>query len=1114
MIAGLSGSMLSHDALQSLAAQGTLGIPERGGCGGALRTWHARVREAIGPTASARTVFDVVGQPLLERLGYGIGRVRPGRAHLEALALAGSAPCAVLVTSAWGRPLRALWGDAIRAGLAQRVRWAVAVNGPALAIFDVERPYARRSIEFDLAATMDEESARSLFCCLVRPEALRSAGEGTLVGLVKFSDEHRGEVRRSLRHGVHTAVMQLVAGFRRVVSSRTSDAQLLDESLTVVYRFLFLLFAEARGLVPSWHRTYRDAYTIDGLRRQLERGDTPTGVWESFQAVSRLAHRGCRAGTLRVQAFNGRLFSPAYAPLAARAAIDDTVAAAAVLALTTRTGAGGRRAISYADLGVEQLGGVYEHLLDFDVESRVPAPPRLVPTGRRKATGSFYTPRVLTDFVVRRALAPLVRDATPERILALRVVDPAMGSGAFLVAACRYLATAYEQALVREGVLGPDDITYRDRADFRRAVAQRCLFGVDINPMAVQLARLSMWLSTMAAEKPLTFLDHRLRAGNSLVGASIADVMRHPRPGRTSRRRDLPLFDEQSWARSIQDALTIRRQLETIPDDRVEQVREKERALAALQKDDGPLVRWREAADVWCAAWFDAALAQQPGAARAVVEQVLKGDGPLPEHVLTPLRAAARVAAARQGALHWTLEFPEVFFGEDGAELPDGGFDVVLGNPPWDMLREERGRSRERDLSGYVAGSGQYSLQGRGHANLYQLFFERGLRLLRPGGRCAVILPAGFATDQGCAALRRHLLERTRVDTFTIVQNRDGIFPIHRSLKFVILTCQDGVGTQTLPLRTGVRAAEALEQVPDTGAGPETLAVPRALLERLSGAGLEIPELRSEVDLAIVSRLAPSVPPCSDPDGWHVHFGRELNATEDRPHLQSGGPGLPVIEGKQLRAFGVDIGSSRFRIARRTAARLLDEPSTFGRARLCYRDVASPANRTTLIAAIVPAGCVTTHTVFCLKEGLAPVAQAFLCGVFNSFVANYLVRMRVNTHVTAGIVGRLPVPRPAPDDGLFRGIAAGAEALAVAWELTRAADLEAQVAQLYGLSPAEFEHVLSTFPLVDAAHRQHALRIFQERCTGMEMMPQSQPQPLDPPEGGSPSGRYRGRGPR
>ena len=143
----------------------------------------------------------------------------------------------------------------------------------------------------------------------------------------------------------------------------------------VVYRILFLLFAEARGLVPRWHPIYRDGYTIEALRGPVEMLPRPIGVWEALQAIARLAQRGCRIGTLRVPPFNGRLFSPAHAPLADSVPLDEGVVRDALLALTTRPRRGGFERIAYGDLGVEQLGGVYEHLLDFDRNARPLARP-------------------------------------------------------------------------------------------------------------------------------------------------------------------------------------------------------------------------------------------------------------------------------------------------------------------------------------------------------------------------------------------------------------------------------------------------------------------------------------------------------------------------------------------------------------------------------------------------------------------------------------------------------------------------------------------------------------------------------------------------------------------
>jgi hypothetical protein len=422
------------------------------------------------------------------------------------------------------------------------------------------------------------------------------------------------------------------------------------------------------------------------------------------------------------------------------------------------------------------------------------------------------------------------------------------------------------------------------------------------------------------------------------------------------------------------------------------------------------------------------------------------------------------------------MEFPEVFYDGSGEPLADAGFDVILGNPPWEMLR---GEGHERHgLTAFVKGSGHYRLQGDGHANLYQLFVERGLRLLRLEGNGGLILPAGFASDHGSAVLRRHVFDRTAVRTFTTIDNADGLFPIHRGLRFVLLTFRTPGRTADVPLRSGVRFVDALERVADCGGDPEALNVPRALVERVSGESMAVPELRTEADLRIVSAISLGIPALSDTQGWDAHFGRELNATDDRPYFNECGNGMPVIEGKQLVPFRAEVKRAKYWIAPDVAARIVNAGRTFSRARIAYRDVASPSNRLTLIAAIVPAGTLTTHTLFCLKTALDQEAQLFLCGVLNSYVANYVIRMRVSTHVTATIVSRLPVPRPARSDPRFARVVRAVRMLAREEDADQLAGLNAAVASLYELSTEDFEHVAGTFPLIPLAERRLALDRF------------------------------------
>jgi hypothetical protein len=1114
MIAGIRGSLLSSDALEHLVPIELSGRLDECGRSRALRrlrAWHVPLRAVLGPSAAARRVFDRVALPLFSQLGYRVvpmtGPARSGErdssiypARLDE----SGATVAALVVTGWGQDPGVAWRSAVRQGIGHGVRWCFCLTGNAVRVVDAVRTYSRRHVEFDLTTVADHENTFAVFWGLLRAEAMRPSADGCLLDrAVTISEAHRAVVRSSLQDGVHEALAHLLralraaAMHRRGIGNRASSQMLFNEALQIVYRVLFLLFAEARGLVPQWHPIYRDGYTIESIRSVVEIAPQPRGLWETLQSIARLAHRGCRIGTLRVNAFNGHLFSPVESPLAESLCLDDGAVRQAVLSLTTRAARGGRQRIAYGELGVEQLGGVYERLLDVDPPSSHQPVPRLVVrtarhSERRKATGSFYTPRSLTEFLVRRTLAPLVHDASAAKILELRVLDPAMGSGAFLVAACRYLAAAYESALLRDGEVNGEEIGERDRAHFRRMVAQRCLYGVDLNPTAVQLGRLSLWLATLSADRPLTFLDHRLRAGNSLIGAGVADLARDPR--RSRRRTDaLPLFDDSVREDRVRSAIGTREAIAREPDDTVSQVREKEHALQRLMSPDGSLARWKEACNLWCAAWFGDA-GRRPGIA-ALVDVVFDRGG-LPAHVAAPRREEARAIAERERFFHWTLEFPEVFHAPDGAFIDGAGFDAVIGNPPWEMLRGDHGGDTDRQsarrgavsVTRFTRGSGIYRLQGSGHANLYQLFLERMLALLRRGGRLGAIVPWGLACDQGAARLRRRLLDAAAIDTMISFENRKAVFPIHRGLKFLLLSATSGtaVAGSTLPCRFGVRHVDDLERAPELGTDADTIVVPRSLIERTDPVALSFPDVRGHSDVEILARIAFTVPAMGDPDGWNVHFGRELNATDDRHHFQSRGglATLPIVEGKQVSPFTVDTAAATRFIREERAARLLDRRRSFDRARLAYRDVAAATNRLTLIAAIVPARTVTTHTLFCLKEVLDDASQLYLCGMLNSLVANYLVRLRVITHVTTAIIDRLPMPRPGNGTARFQQVVELADALCrTPDDCVAASELQAHAAATYGLDRGQFRRVVDTFPLVEQADRDRAFTKFCDIVT-------------------------------
>jgi hypothetical protein len=1095
-----------------------------------FESWWQRVALTCGPATGLRAIFDVVAMPLFGSLGF---RARDasferGRARVR-LDSPQSTPVALVILP-WASQPSLVWRDATTTARGMNARWCFILAPPFLSLVDARGHACRNSVEFTLPDVLDRRSFARFWTLAhagVFDAEPRSGGPDhtsaripSIEALVAAAEGFQDGVRADLQAGVIEALGALGRVLGRG-AAREASRDAIDEALTLVYRVLFLLFAESRDLVPRGHPIYERAYAVATLCRDARSAAPAAGLWDGLAAVTRLSRIGCRTDDLIVQPFNGRLFARAAAPSleatprrsrAGSSTPRDAALQRALVALGTRPGPSGREEISYADLGVEHLGAVYERVLDLEpdefegtLESDRPRRPasarRDLPTRhhslRRKQSGTFYTPQSLAEFVVRRTLAPLVSNAPADAILSLRVLDPAMGSGAFLVAACRYLAHAYERALVEEGRCADVDLDEHERANIRRLVAERCLAGVDANPTAVQLARLSLWLTTLAQGKPLGFLDHRLRVGNSLIGASPDDLGRLA-GGRRHRGTpaSLPLFDAAGLEDTMRLATRPLLSFAARRDDTIDDVHAKEATWNRLVGDASPLAPWRLAADLWCARWFDDG--QPPPAAaelRAALDAVLKGDRTLRPAPLEHWLARARSIGAVQRFFHWPLEFADVFYDADGQPRPQPGFDAVIGNPPWEMLRRDaesrnpragvsaaaddtEGRPGNRQFIRFIRESGLYPACDRGHVNLYQPFLERALSLARPGGRVGLVLPWGLATDDGAAALRRKLFEQSAVHTLVGLDNAGGLFPIHRGLRFLVVVASPNSPAREVRARFGVRSAREIDDLPDRDDPQDPSAYPVRLTPRLlasvGGPGRRIPDVRHELDLALLERLMGEFPALGSAAGWAVRFGRELNATEDRASF--GTRGLPVIDGKHIMPFSVDVASSARRIEPARAARLLPGGG-FERPRLAYRDVSGVGNRLSLIAAMLPAGVVTTHTLYCLRTPLAIEQQHFLCGVFNSYVLNAVVRMLMGGHVTTSLVESLPVP-PWRATREERRIARLAARLARRPSARPGAVLQGAVAQLYGLDAAAFHRVLESFPLVPGGERGRAAEAF------------------------------------
>jgi len=613
-----------------------------------------------------------------------------------------------------------------------QARWALVSNGQELRLYRKGSAIARQFLRVDFAALFDadRDDEWTAFWGLFRLEAFRPGPDGRclLDRVLEESHRHAARIADDLRENVLEALEALVQGALDVPENRalwggglpdeSTLRRLFEEGLYFLYRLLFVLYAESRDLLPvGASPIYRDAYSLEHLRDLVEQ-ELPsedagrTYVQKTLHTLFRLMREGFpppgrprETAPFLIPPFDGDLFDPARTALLDRCCLPDRAMHRVIRALSlSRPQRRGERRerYSYADLGVDQLGSIYEGLLVYEpalaaeelVLAQVRGEWQWMPRaeaeerglavdpeslkrpgefylrlwgGRRKGTGSYYTPQEITSFLVRQALEPLVqpiiegcaqRDSRgrpkrrAEEILELKVCDPAMGSGAFLIQACRYLAEAYGRALIAEGRDVSGRIEAEELARYKRLVAERCLYGVDLNPLAVELAKVSLWLETLAADRPLSFLDHRLRCGNSLIGAPLRDAQgkltvealsaipddalslvdpeatpaerekarARVRRNRSERRRlaqvrtgQLGLWETMAAGQldaALQDALKRRTELDRSDADLTPAEALALRARKAeLFRDlyagpESPLRRLREVGDLWCAVWF------------------------------------------------------------------------------------------------------------------------------------------------------------------------------------------------------------------------------------------------------------------------------------------------------------------------------------------------------------------------------------------------------------------------------------------------------------------------------------------------------------------------------
>ena len=1128
--------------------------------------------------------------------------------------------------------------------------WGVLLAGLQVRIYRRSSGISQQylALDLDTLVELDDEPTWKAFAAMFRAPAFAAGADGVplIRRVVDESRRHASALAADMRRDVVDAAEAIIQGIldnpenTAVMGEPTRSTlhDLFEESLYVLYRVLFALYAESRDVLPvSGLGPYATSYSVDHLVELARRGGAQADrryFHDTLSTLFTLLWDGPSTATQRLgfEPVGGELFDPERTPILARCTIPDTAWERALNSIALGAPDSPRRKLgrrsSFAELGVDQLGSIYEGLLvlepylatepaylgaykgerrvfaEADIEGfnvlRHLAPGDFVlesAGGRRKGTGSFYTPHEITEYLSRAAVDPLLApilelaaddpDAAARQLLDLKVCDPAMGSGAFLVQAARVLALALARirAMRGDGLVTPERVQHA-----KREVVRSCVYGVDLNPLAVVLAKVSLWLETLEPARPLSFLDAHLRCGDSLIGVSfVADDgqftaaelatfpsnahkgletylkneagergepvlarLKNRKAPKAAHQATLPGIDRSAIEAALEELAEEREriaELEEGADTLFDTLHAKEAFDALEAAEDSIHNRLRRAADFWCAQWFsdgEHAISDAHGsivpASVADFEQTiakLVGGEPVPDRLQEQV-AAAGVVSQRRRFFHWALEFPEVFFER-------GGFDAVIGNPPWNntspnaseffgayaptsfkkgagvAVREAaitrlrldedidiRWRAEARllhELTSYAAlESGRYAWHAeegelrKGHPNVFRLFVERAACILRPGGRCAQVLPDAVYQLGQAAGLRRRLLDDHRLDFCYVFENRRKIFPIDGRIKVTLIGFEKSAGP-THSFRayfavgkdpSGRSRAMAVEQIPDVLAGLDVNAshLLADQVRSLAPRTLSFPELVTALDAELASTLTAAGVPLGEA-GWGLEFSQELNVTKDshrfREAPQDGDKWLPVLAGENIYLLEshADASSVSRWIARRdfmsSPTRRHNGRSASDYHRVAWRDVARATDERTAIAAVIPRDTTCDHTLWTFKGGTLGIDEcAALAALMSSFCFDFLVRLRGRTHVNKAIILAISVPPRsrllalAPlaaavirDDAICEALKTRPLPLDE-WRIAEGrAELDGSIGALYGLSLEQFAAVLSGFPNID-----------------------------------------------
>ncbi|NRP17892.1 putative type I restriction enzymeP M protein [Ensifer adhaerens] len=1019
--------------------------------------------------------------------------------------------------------------------------WGIVTNGLQLRLMRDNASLTRPAyIEADLAQMFTNEDIASfavLWLLIHRSRFGAAETPATDCPLERWRDagSKEGEAARDrLADQVQLALKLLGSGFleanpdlaAKLHSGEVNLTEWFNELLRLVYRLIFLMVAEDRNLLhpekarPEARNLYAEGYSLQSLRKQCYRAatwDKHRDRYEGMKVVFHALRHGQPA--LALPALGG-LFAEDRLPHLETARLRNRAFMEALYRLSWLADRNGMVPVNWRAMETEELGSVYESLLELqpqlgdDGKTLVFASEAAEQKGnQRKTTGSYYTPDSLVQALLDTALDPVLdkteaeADDPAKALLKLSVIDPACGSGHFLLAAARRIATR----VARIRAEGTPSL-----ADFRHAlrdVARCCIHGVDRNPMAVELTKVALWIETVDPGLPLGFFDAQIRCGDALLGVfdlqvlqdGIPDAAYKPLTGddkdtakyylqanraATSGQGGFDFGTGQATMPGMKPLALDFSGFRDLPEDTVEEIGAKAKRFKELRKGQ-TFVRAKAAADLYVAAFLLPKVGGAPaGASARTVPTTEELWMALNQGNMRQAMVEAPKAARKARAFHWPLEFPDV--------IQRGGFDVVLGNPPWEVMQfsdeeffagpapeiatlagasrklalatlETRNpllwtyyRSALRGVEGskeFVKSSERFSLTAHGKLNLYALFAELALNLIRKNGRCGVIVQSGIATDDGNKRFFDHLVASRLLICLYDFENKEGLFPIHRAMKFSLLTIGSGAMQADL-----VFFATNIAQIADSR---KRFRLSFEEISLINPNTRTCPVFRSNFDADLTKKIYENSQCLIDEtvvlaDRWHIDLSRILNLTDDSSlfstqenlvsigatldgNIWSGKDGeeyFPLFEPKMIHHYDHRWASYDFRtdtfsdvsqrdhlspnysalprwwVESTQINQWLIERNWSAKWLFGWRDTTNAMNERTTIATVFPVCALGNNLPLIIfgKEHL-PTDCAVLVANLGSLPLDYAARQKVGgTHLNYFILKQLPVVPPSMYD--------------------------------------------------------------------------------------------------